>query len=304
MVYGADMLTDGATMIAKKFNIPDIIIGLTIVAFGTSMPELAISGYSAYNGNTDVAVGNIVGSNIANILLIIGTTALVHPLIISRTTLYKEIVISIAAAILLFLFINDGFFVSARVNAINSFDGVLLLSCFIGFLMYLYNSSQDELAVQIEDENSSLSQSLVFIILGLIFLVLGGKVFVDEAVAIAINFGMSEIIAGLTIVAIGTSLPELATSVVAAVKGKVDIAIGNVIGSNIFNIFLVLGLTSLIAPLEKGGLKDIDLYVCIGASILLFLFGIILKQRLPRIVGFLFLITYFGYLAHSIMHTN
>lgn len=302
IIYGANFLVDGASSLAKKFNIPNIVIGLTIVAFGTSTPELAVSGFSAYNGSADIAIGNVVGSNIANILLILGVTAAIYPLNILANTVLKEIPLSLLAAFVLLLMINDIDYSGQNKDIISLADGLILLgfiAIFMYYLLHLAKTNKEEEELQIE--KMSPGKSILFIIGGLILLVAGGKFFVDSAVEIAKIFGMSEALIGLTIVAVGTSLPEFATSVVAAMKKNADIAVGNVVGSNIFNIFFILGTTALISPLPKGNITNLDLYVCIFASALLllsaFTFG---RQKITRWEGIFFILCYVVYIGYSI----
>jgi len=306
VVFGANIMVDGAAALAKKYNIPNIVIGLTVVAFGTSSPELAISSYSAYTGNSEIAIGNIVGSNIANILLIIGITSIIYPLTILRNTVLKEIPLSLLAAIILYVMANDILLAGESKNIISLSDGIILLSFMAIFMYYLVHLAQ----TSGEDEdlniiNMSKAKSLLYILGGLMFLVGGGKLFVDSAVELAVSFGMSQAVIGLTIVAIGTSLPELATSVVAALKKNSDIAVGNIVGSNIFNVFFVLGLSSLISPLSKGNITDIDFLVCIFASLALlatgYLFG---RHKVTKWEGIFFLLSYIFYLGYQINHVQ
>ncbi|MFZ1749507.1 MAG: calcium/sodium antiporter, partial [Saprospiraceae bacterium] len=250
VIYGANILVDGASALAKKYNIPNIVIGLTIVAFGTSAPELAISTYSAYTGNSEIAIGNVVGSNIANILLILGITAIIYPLTILKNTVLKEIPLSVLAAIILYVMVNDVALEGDAQNMISIADGIILLAFMAIFMYYLVHLAQTSGEEEdLEILHMSKEKSLLYIIGGLLFLIGGGKLFVDGAVEIALKLGMSKAVIGLTIVAIGTSLPELATSVVAALKKNSDIAVGNIVGSNIFNVFLILGTSSLVSPL-------------------------------------------------------
>jgi len=304
IIYGANYLVDGASSLAKKYNIPNIVIGLTIVAFGTSTPELVVSGFSAYNGSADIAIGNIVGSNIANIFLILGVTAAIYPLNILANTVLKEIPLSLLAAIVLLLMVNDIKFSEQNKDIISFADGLILLGFMAIFMYYLLhlaktNKEDEELLII----NMPIGKSILFIVGGLVLLIAGGKFFVDSAVEIAKIFGMSEALIGLTIVAIGTSLPEFATSVVAAMKKNADIAVGNVVGSNLFNVFFILGTTALISPLPKGNITDLDLYVCIFASALLllsaFTFG---KQKITRWEGLFFIFCYIAYIGYSISY--
>ncbi len=303
ILYGANIMVDGASSIAKKFNIPNIVIGLTIVAFGTSAPELAISTISALKGASDMAVGNVLGSNIANILLILGITATIYPLNMLKGTVLKEIPFSLLAAIIVFVLISDTTISNGTSDALTMSDGIILLSFLAIFMVYLL-----ELSKKSDDNDDipilSLSpwRATLYIMGGLALLIGGGKYFVESAVTIANIFGMSEAVIGLTIVAIGTSLPELATSVIAAMKKNADMAVGSIVGSNIFNIFFVLGTSSLITPLDKGSITNIDFYVCILSALLLFIFGFVLgKYRIVRMEGIIFLILYGFYLGYQVM---
>ena len=302
VVFGANIMVDGAAALAKKYNIPNIVIGLTVVAFGTSSPELAISSYSAFTGNSEIALGNIVGSNIANILLILGITAIIYPLTILRNTVLKEIPLSLLAAIIIYVMTNDVLLSGESKDIVSLSDGLILLSFMAIFMYYLVHlaqtSGEDE---DLNIKNMSKSKSLLYIIGGLVFLVGGGKLFVDSAVNLALSFGMSKAVIGLTIVAIGTSLPELATSVVAALKKNSDIAVGNIVGSNIFNVFFILGVSALISPLPKGNITDIDFYVCIFASLALLASGYLMgRHKVTKPEGIIFLLCYVLYLGYQV----
>lgn len=306
VVYGANILVDGAASLAKKYRIPNIVIGLTVVAFGTSSPELAISTYSAYTGNAEIAVGNVIGSNIFNIFLILGVTAIIYPLTILRNTVLKEIPLSLLAAIVVYVMVNDVLFSGASKNVISLGDGIILLSFMAIFMYYLVHlaqtSGEDE---DLEIKNLSNYKAVLYVLWGLTMLIGGGKLFVDGAVELAVSFGMSQAVIGLTIVAAGTSLPELATSVTAALKKNSDIAVGNVVGSNIFNIFLILGVGSVIAPLPKGNISDVDLFTCIAASLALLITAYVMgKHKVTRTEGVLFLIAYIVYLGYQIQQSQ
>jgi cation:H+ antiporter len=302
VVFGASIFVDGASSLAKAYKIPNIVIGLTVVAFGTSAPEFTVSAYAAYTENTDIAIGNIIGSNIFNIFFILGVTALIFPLTVLKNTVLKEIPLSLLAAIVVFVLVNDVQLSQGTENIVSFGDGLILLSFFIIFMFYLIhltkNSGEDE---NLTIKKMSKLKSVLFICSGLVLLVVGGKVFVDNAVEIALGLGMSQAVVGLTIVAVGTSLPELATSVVATLKKNPDIAVGNIVGSNIFNAFFILGSSSLIAPLPKGNISDIDMYVCIIASVLLlgacYLFG---KNKISKIEGAFFLLCYIVYVSYQV----
>ena len=285
ILLGANGLTDGAASVAKRFRIPPIVIGLTIVAFGTSAPELTVSVSSALKGSADIAIGNVVGSNIFNTLMIVGCTALFAPIVITRNTLRKEIPLCILSSIVLLICANDVFLDKAPENILNRVDSLLLLCFFVIFMGYTFAIASKPVTTEqqaehpvIEEETEIKSlpwwQSILYIIGGLAALIYGGQLFVDGATGIARNLGVSESIIGLTLVAGGTSLPELATSIVAALKKNPEIAIGNVIGSNLFNIFFVLGCSASITPLHLSGITNFDLFTLVGSSILLWLFGL------------------------------
>lgn len=302
VVYGANLLVDGASSLAKKYKIPNIVIGLTVVAFGTSAPEFIVSTYAAYTGNSDIAIGNVVGSNIFNIFFILGVSAVIFPLTILKNTVLKEIPLSLLAAIVVYVLVNDVLLSQGTENIISFGDGLILLSFFVIFMYYLVHlaktSGEDE---DLTIKDMTKFKSLLLILGGLVLLVGGGKFFVDNAVELALGFGMSKAVVGLTIVAAGTSLPELATSVVAALKKNSDIAVGNIVGSNIFNVFFILGSSALISPLPKGNITDIDMYVCIIASILLFgTCYVIGKQKVTKIEGIFFLLCYVVYIGYQV----
>ena len=299
ILLGANGLTDGAASVAKRFRIPSIVIGLTIVAFGTSAPELTVSVASALKGSADIAIGNVVGSNIFNTLMIVGCTALFAPIVITRNTLRKEIPLCILSSVVLLICAND----------------MLLLCFFAIFMGYTFaiafpkSSATPEpaehAAVQ-EEEIKLLSwwKSILYIIGGLAALIYGGQLFVNGATGIARSMGVSESIIGLTLVAGGTSLPELATSIVAALKKNPEIAIGNVIGSNLFNIFFVLGCSASITPLHLSGITNFDLFTLVGSSILLWLFGLFFAKRtITRIEGGIMILCYVAYTMVLIYNT-
>lgn len=311
ILLGANGLTDGAASVAKRFHIPSIVIGLTIVAFGTSAPELTVSVSSALKGSADIAIGNVVGSNIFNTLMIVGCTALFAPIVITRNTLRKEIPLAILSSVVLLICANDVILNNATENILDRADGLLLLcffAIFMGYTFAIAKRSNDEPSTTPteEDEIKLLPwwKSALFIIGGLAALVFGGQIFVNGATGIARNFGISESIIGLTLVAGGTSLPELATSIVAALKKNPEIAIGNVIGSNLFNIFFVLGCSATITPLHLNGINNFDLLTLVGAGILLWLFGIFFSKRtITRIEGSIMMLCYVAYTVILILNT-
>lgn len=297
LIKGADVFVEGASKVAAMLHIPQIVIGLTIVAFGTSAPEAAVSIASAYKGTSGIAIGNIIGSNIANVLLILGIAGMIGSLAVKRNTFFIEtpfvIVITI---VLLLLGYSDG--------NISKFDGAILWAFFLMFLFYLYYLSKkgDDTAIDDIpelDENDQLWKLILFIVLGIICVVIGSQVTVDAATQIAQEFGVSDRIIGLTIVSIGTSLPELVTSVSASFKGRNDIAVGNIIGSNIFNILFVLGTAALVAPNGIPFVSNflIDGFIAIGAIVMFMLF-IGKDMKLKKYGAFIMFISYVCYLVY------
>ncbi len=303
ILAGANGLTDGAASVAKRFNIPSIVIGLTIVAFGTSAPELTVSVSSAIKGSADIAIGNVVGSNIFNTLMIVGCTALFAPIVVTRNTLIKEIPLCILSAVALFICANDIMLDEGLDNVISTTDGLILLCFFAIFLSYTFAIAKDGSQTEEGEEIKLLPiwKSTLFILGGLAGLIIGGNFFVEGASGIARSLGVSESVIGLTLVAGGTSLPELATSIVAALKKNPEIAIGNVIGSNLFNIFFVLGSSASITPLYLTGINNLDLLMLVGSSILLWLVGVFFgKRTITRIEGSLMVGIYIAYTAFLI----
>jgi len=305
LVKGADWLVNGASALAKKNKVSDLAIGLTIVAFGTSAPELVVSVISAIQGEGDISLGNVIGSNNFNLLFILGISGLIIPLVVQKSTAWKEIPISLGAAVMLFIFANN-FFIGKGDLVVSMIEGFVFLICFIGFLYYVYKQMKNTNNIELEvDEKITQYSNLkiwFLIVIGLAGLILGGKFVVDSAVKIAENFGISKKIIGLTIVAIGTSLPELATSVVAALKKKMDIAVGNIIGSNIFNILFILAVSSIIRPLKYNIAFNTDLYLLFGGTIFLFAALFIGKKlKLQRWQAAIMLLTYIAYTVILIM---
>ena len=303
ILLGANGLTDGAAAVAKRFNISDLVIGLTIVAFGTSAPELVISCMAALGGSADMAIGNVVGSNIFNVLAIIGVTAMVMPVKVGEGTLSKEIPLVVLASMVLAFCANDVLLDGGSANVISRIDGLVLLGFFLIFLRYTFAIARNggEEAEGEKIKGMPIWKSVLFILGGLAGLIYGGQLFVDGASGIAASLGVSESIIGLTIVAGGTSLPELATSVTAALKKNSGIAVGNVIGSCLFNIFFVLGCSSTIAPLSMGGINNIDMLVLVGSAILFWIVGWFFKNRtITRIEGCLLTACYVAYTAYLI----
>ena len=301
LIIGADFLVSGASSIAKKMGISNLAIGLTVVAFGTSMPELLVSVQSSLKGYNDAAFGNIIGSNNFNLLFILGLAGLIYPLVVQRNTIKYEVPLSLLAAGVLFLLVNDKMILGSEGNFLSRIDSLILLLFFGGFLLYIYRSMKTTSDYE-EDNSIKIYKTPIALFMtfgGLIGLVYGADKVVENAVAIATTFGLSEKLIGLTILAAGTSLPELATSCVAAYKKNTDFAIGNVIGSNIFNIFFLLGVTGMITPLEYKEVMNFDLNVLMSSTVLLMIFMFTLNTRkLDRWEAALMLI---GYIVYTIV---
>ena len=295
LIKGADWLVSGAASLAKKYHVSDLVIGLTIVAFGTSMPEMVVNVIASVQGFNDIVLGNVLGSNIANLFLILGITGIIYPLVVQSSTTWREIPLSLLAVILLFLLANNLFLFEGPV--ISRYDGLILLLMFGVFMFYIYRLSKTDTApndVVVNDMSGF--RIYAFIIVGLAGLVIGGRLVVDNAVKIATVLGLSEKIIGFTIVAIGTSLPELATSVVAALKKNTNIAVGNIIGSNIFNIFLVIAISSVVSPVTFNVSFNTDIYLLTGGT--LFLFAAMFtggRKRLDRWEAAVLLLVYLAY---------
>jgi len=303
LVKGADFLVDGASSIARKFRISDLVVGLTIVAFGTSTPELFVNIFSVYNGNTEIAVGNIIGSNIFNIMIILGISSMIYPLYVTVNTVWKEIPLALLAQIILSILAADVLIDRSSSCVISRIDGIILLSFFCIFISYIIEcirSNQKNMVVA--EPKFGVFKSVMYILFGLIMLTGGSKFMVTGAVKLALFFGVSESLIGLTIVACGTSLPELATSVVAALKKNADISVGNIIGSNIFNVFFIVGISSVIRPLPFDYKSSIDNIVAVTGSILLFIamFTGKKKHHFERWEGIVFVVLYFIYLGYLI----
>ncbi|GET20993.1 calcium/sodium antiporter [Prolixibacter denitrificans] len=273
LIKGADWLVFGASALARRFRIPDLVIGLTIVSFGTSAPELVVNSFAAFQNHPDIVLGNIIGSNNFNLFLILGISGLILPLSVQSTTVWKEIPFSLLAALVLLILANDQW-TGHAIDVISRTDGIILLLFFALFWLYLFRQVKKErLSSPAEPETSSMSnwKMAAYILGGLVILIIGGKVIVNSAVNIARHYQISEQIISLTIVAAGTSLPELATSVVAAIRKNNDIAVGNVIGSNIFNIFFILAISSLIRPIHFDVSFNRDILLLIGGTLFLFI---------------------------------
>lgn len=287
VLKGADWLTDGAVNIASRFGVSQMVIGLTIVAMGTSMPELCVSMVSALKGTPDLAVGNVVGSNTLNTLLIVGCSALVAPIMVKRSSVRRDIPFAVLASLLMLIFCLDG--------GIDRLDAALLFILFAVFMFVTVKYSKNE-GTEAKTTAAPLGKAALLLVVGLVCLILGSNLFVDNASFIASTLGVSDAVIGLTIVAGGTSLPELATSMVSAKKGNSDIAIGNVIGSNVFNILMIIGVTGLVKPMHIKGITSLDLIVML-ASILLLWFFCRTTYKVKRWEGAVLAISYIAYLA-------
>ncbi|NMM50250.1 calcium/sodium antiporter [Marinigracilibium pacificum] len=302
LVKGADILVDGASSIAKRYNISDFIIGLTIVSIGTSMPELLVNIMAGIQGKSEIGVGNVLGSNVANILLVLGLSACINQLPIKRNTLFIEIPFSLTATLLVGYFANVSIFSESKVGlSLDLTEGIILLFFFALFLGYIYNYAKEKHDDVIEGtiNTQPIVKSIAFIIIGIIGLFLGGKWVVDGAIELSKLFGLSESFIGLTLVALGTSLPELVTSVVAVYRKKTQLAVGNVIGSNIFNLLWILGISSIITPIEFETVNNSDIMMIIISSSLLILSIIVGKRSvITRYEGVVFLLVYAGYIYH------
>jgi cation:H+ antiporter len=304
IIKSADFLVDGSSSMARRFRVSELVIGLTVVAFGTSTPELFVNIIASLKGNSEIAIGNILGSNIANILLILGVSSIICPLSVTKGTVWKEIPFSLLAAIVLGLMANDQLIDNNSISVLTRIDGLVLLCFFIIFLYYSVSIAKEIEGIEthVPSKEHGLAKSVLLVVSGLAGLCFGGDWIVEGAVSLAFKLGISQSVVGLTIVAIGTSLPELATSVVAAHKGKPDIAVGNVVGSNIFNIFFVLGVSAIIKPISFHSRSNIDIGVVILASLLLFTFMFTGQKRsIDRWEGVVFLMLYGAYLAFQII---
>lgn len=305
LIKGADFLVDGASNVAKKFHIPTIIIGLTIVAIGTSMPELMVSSTASLEGHSDMSIGNIVGSNIANLFLILGVCSIIKPLKFQKNTEFVENFVTIFATLILLFFGNN-----TKTNIITRLDGIILLGCagcFIFYNIYMAKRNTNSIVeIQgINEDDISILKSIVYIIIGIVALKIGGDVVVKYASKIAQMIGITEKIISITIVAFATSLPELLTSVNATIKGETDMAIGNIIGSQIFNIFLIIGISAFLCPIKYSLHYNFDIVILLIGTVIFALFPCIgRKNYMTRINGTIFVLSYIFYIIYSIILTN
>lgn len=303
LIKGADYLISGSSSLARRMGISALVVGLTVVAFGTSAPELFVNITAAVKGTTDIAIGNVLGSNLANLLFILGLSALFVPLKLQSNTVWKEVPFSLLAALLVVIFGSDYFFDGALTDQIGRTDGMALFAMFLIFIVYTFGIRNNGNGASTEKiEQFPLWKTMIFILGGLAALGIGGKLVVDGSTQVALALGVSANLIGLTIVALGTSLPELVTSITAARKGHTDIAIGNVVGSNIFNIFFVLGASAIVAPLPFGQANFVDAAAVVLATAIFFLTLFIGKRHvIERWAGALFVCMYFGYIAFAVI---
>lgn len=303
VILGADWLTKGASAVARRFGISELVIGLTIVALGTSLPELVISVSSALKGSSGLALGNVIGSNIFNGMLILGVSALITPIYFSSKMLTREIPFNLLASVVLLLLSGNMLLGSGEGGYITRNGGLLLLCFLMVFIRYTFSISNDDVDAEDGEKSISVAKAVAYIVAGLAALIFGGNIFVDGATEIARVLGLSEAVIGITIVSAGSSLPELAVSVSAARKGNVGIALGNVLGSNILNIFFILGCSAAITPISLSGFSPIDYYVLIFSSLLIYIvtrFGG--KAVITRFEGVLLIVVFITYTAYLIMN--
>lgn len=301
LIKGADLFVDGASNIALNFKVSKMLIGLTIVAFGTSAPEFAVSVKGLLSGSFDIVLGNVIGSNILNILLILGVAAMIHPLVVKSNTVKKELPITLLITALFAVLLSDNLFDKSMSNNFTRGDGIVLILFFLVFIYYLINLMRNKVEDSTDEKVLSLPKSFLYTFIGLVMIILGSNFVVDSASYLAKAFGVSERIISLTIIALGTSLPELVTSVMATKKGEYDIAIGNVVGSNIFNIGIVIGLpVTILGGISKIAFSYMDLIVMIVTALMLYLFS---KNdyKISKREGLSFLILFVVYYSYVIL---
>ncbi len=301
LVKGADWLVAGASALAKRYSISDLAIGLTIVAFGTSAPELVVNVTAAFQSHHDVVFSNVIGSNIFNLLAILGIAGIITPLVVQSSTVWKEIPVSLVALIVLFVVSND--FFSSNPPIVSRLEGLFLLLLFLLFLFYVFKQlKRNHTKDQAQGKSLTVFKITILIVMGLAGLVIGGRLIVGHAVKIANFFEISEKIIGLTIISIGTSLPELATSVVAAIKKNNDIAVGNIIGSNIFNVLFILGISSIIFPIHYNVSYNFEFFVlAFGTAILFMAMFTGQQKKLDRLESVILIVSYLSYLIYLLM---
>lgn len=293
LIKGADFLVDGSVAVAQKYNVSSFIIGLTIVSFGTSLPEMIVNIMASFSGNADIAVGNVFGSNISNILLILGVSGIIYPLSIKRNIYLTEIPFSLVATLLVAYLANAHLFNDEVIPQLDRWDGVIILFFFGLFMAYVIYMTGDEVSEDVQEVKIEMKRAIIYILFGMVALYFGGQWVVEGAVHFAQMFELSESFIGLTVVSVGTSLPELVTSAVAAYKRNSDIAVGNVIGSNIFNMLWILGLSAVINPLPFNKVNNLDVFMVLLSTVMLILTVISGKQKqVNRLVGICFVVTY------------
>jgi cation:H+ antiporter len=312
LIKGADLMVGGASALAKRLNVSNLIIGLTVVAFGTSAPEMTVNMINSYHGRNEAIFGNIIGSNMFNLLFILGITGIIYPLVVQKSSVKYEVPYSFFGIALLWFLVNDQLIRGSELNVLSRLDASILFAGFLVFLFYIYRSLKTKTEADEEPvKEYTIPISLLLVTVGIGMLIGGGYLVTENAVAIAKQFGLSEKLIGLTILSVGTSLPELATTAVAAFKGRTDIAIGNIIGSNIFNIFLILGVNGLIRPIEypshdyethvQHAVLNTDIYVlAFGTVALLVSMFTLSKNKIDRWEAFVFLLIYIGYVYFMI----
>lgn len=301
LIKGAGWLVDGASILARKYQMSDLAIGLTIVAFGTSVPELVVNTLASFQGHEHIVFGNIIGSNNFNLFFILGIAGLITPLVVQSTTVWKEIPLSLVAAVLLCVLCND--FFSGGTHLLNRVDGAVLFSLFALFMLYIYHQLRADTTTKTDTVHRELPNWKIagLLVFGLLGLIVGGRLVMTNAIQMATALGVGEKIIGLTIVAAGTSLPELATSVSAALKGNNDIAVGNVVGSNIFNIFFILAASAMIKPIQYEVVFNTDLYLLMGGTLFLFMAMFTgQRKKLDRWEALVLLTIYIGYTIYLI----
>lgn len=301
ILVGSDWLVDGASGVARRYGISEFVIGMTIVGIGTSMPELVSSMFSALGNHGDMALGNVTGSNVCNVLLILGVTVLISPISFTRGNIRKDIPFAILVSLLLVVVLYNGFgLLGGGVWGVSRADGILLLLLFVVFIIDSFRSSKSE----VKNDSSvvepmAMGKAVLLIVLGLAGLIFGGRFFVDHTVSIAERFHVSEAFISITLMAVGTSLPELATCVVAAIKGKNQLALGNIIGSNVFNILLIIGCSAVISPFEIQSISAVDMVIVVASTVMLWLAAFTFKRnKLDRIEGVIFVLVYVGYITY------
>lgn len=315
LVKGADYFIDGSSNIAKKLRIPSLIIGLTIVAFGTSAPEAAVSITASINGQNSMAIGNVIGSNIFNLLMVIGASGIIKPLLVEKSILSREFPFTLLISIILIILSSDILFFNSSINTINRIDGIILLILFIVFLYYLINSAMknrkeslcdtetsadlDMSNIKSIEKSNTMIKSILISVIGIAAIIFGGNLVVDSASNIASSFGVNDQLIGLTIVSIGTSLPEFVTSIIAATKGESDLALGNVLGSNIFNILFVIGASALISPMTVDPKLIINGAIMILSTILVYFYAY-RKNDISKFESITLSLLYFGYMGYLI----